>query len=295
MGNEICEVCNSRKPTYNYAGRTPRRCTFCKSPGMVNTHHKRCEVCNSKTPSYNFAWETSPSRCYECKEMCMVPVFNKNRLCEVCKITRATYKLRGESTLRRCGKCKEPGMVHKSVCPGANNTCTYGVRSKKYDGYCTFCFTNMFPLDPRTFEIRSKSKENAVRDYINTLFEGFQHDKPLVTGHCDCTIRRRIDHRKLIGNTLLAIETDENQHKSYSMMDEEMRYNDLFMAFPGRWVYIRFNPDSYISKCGKRKNPHLSTRLRILGEEIRVQMRRIEEGLNTDLVERIYLFYDGYD
>ena len=51
-----------------------------------------------------------------------------------------------------------------------------------------------------------------VRDRINQEFEGFYHDKPLWTNDCDCTHRRRIDHRKLIGNTLLAIETDENQH-----------------------------------------------------------------------------------
>ena len=65
------------------------------------------------------------------------------------------------------------------------------------------------------------------------------------TTHCDCAIRRRIDHRKLIGNTLLAIETDENQHKSYSKSDEEARYNDLFMAFGGKFVFIRFNGTFY--------------------------------------------------
>lgn len=37
----------------------------------------------------------------------------------------------------------------------------------------------------------------------------FIHDKPLYTGQCNCTHRRRIDHRKQIGNNVLAIETDE--------------------------------------------------------------------------------------
>ena len=87
-----------------------------------------------------------------------------------------------------------------------------------------------------------------VRDFINTFYNGFQHDKSLSTGHCNCNHRRRIDHRKLIGNTLLVIETDENQHKSYDKMDEEIRHDDLYMAFSGKWIYIRFNPDKYIDE-----------------------------------------------
>ena len=52
-----------------------------------------------------------------------------------------------------------------------------------------------------------------VRNRINQEFEGFIHDTPLYTGNCDCTHRRRIDHRKMIGNTILAIETDEFGHR----------------------------------------------------------------------------------
>jgi hypothetical protein len=52
-----------------------------------------------------------------------------------------------------------------------------------------------------------------VRNIINKNFDGFIHDTPLYTDNCDCTHRRRIDHRKLIGNTILAIETDEFGHR----------------------------------------------------------------------------------
>jgi len=48
-----------------------------------------------------------------------------------------------------------------------------------------------------------------------------------MTRHCDCSIIRQIDNRKLIGSTLLVIKTDEIQHKSYDKMDEETRYDDL--------------------------------------------------------------------
>jgi hypothetical protein len=104
-------------------------------------------------------------------------------------------------------------------------------------------------------------------------------------------MKRRIDHRKLIGNTLLCIETDENQHKSYDKKDEEIRYDDLMMIHGGKFIFIRFNPDKFI-KDGKRVNPMISTRLSILKQEIEKQITRIHEEDN-DLVEIIHLFYDN--
>ena len=179
---------------------------------------------------------------------------------------------------------------------GITEACPYNTSGNpKYKNYCTECFKRNFPLDPTTFQIQSKTKEIAVRDFINQYFDGFQHNKPLQTGHCDCTMRRSIDHRKLIGNTLLAIETDENQHKSYDKMDEEIRYDDLYMAHSGKWIYIRFNPDKYIDKKGIRKNPMIYTRLEKLKNEIEKQIKRIENEENSELVERVYMYYDNYD
>ena len=82
-------------------------------------------------------------------------------------------------------------------------------------------------------------------------------------------------------------------------MDEETRYNDLYMAFSGRWIYIRFNPDKYKGENGKTKDTNLKSRLTVLKNEIDKQIERINNGLNLkneeELVERIYMYYDGYD
>jgi hypothetical protein len=174
--------------------------------------------------------------------------------------------------------------VRSTKCPGP---CIDTQGSKKYDGYCTHCFQHLFPSDPRTFQIRSKTKEIAVRDYINYHFDGFIHDKPILYG-CDCVHRRRIDHRKLIGNTILAIETDENQHKLYDAKDEKARYNDLVMAFTCKWIFIRFNPDRYRLTNGSVKNPTMATRLR----ELHAEIDRQKSNENTKLLEEIYLYYD---
>ena len=115
---------------------------------------------------------------------------------------------------------------------------------------------------------------------------------PLWTGNCDCSHRRRIDHRKLFGNTLLCIETDENQHKGYDKDDEEIRYDDLYMLHSGKFIFIRFNPDKFKDKNGKSINPMMYTRLPILKEEIEKQIKRIENEENKELLEIIKLYYD---
>ena len=166
------------------------------------------------------------------------------------------------------------------------------IGNKKYKGYCTYCFQHMFPKDPLTFQIRSKTKEIAVRDFINANYDGFQHDIPIQYGGCDCSHRRRVDHRKLYNGIMLAIETDEYQHKYYDKIDEENRYNDLFMAYSGKWIFIRFNPDKYINKDGKNKNPLISTRLLALQIQMDKQISRIENNENTDLIEVIYMYFD---
>lgn len=77
-------------------------------------------------------------------------------------------------------------------------------------------------------------------------------------------------------------------------MDEETRYDDLFMAHSGKWIYIRFNPDKYINAKGILKNPMIATRLEALKTEIEKQLERVEREENFELVERVYMYYDGY-
>jgi hypothetical protein len=191
-----------------------------------------------------------------------------------------------------CASCKKNNMIdiHHTKCKSEN---CYTSANKSYKGYCANCFQHLFPTDPLTFQIRSKTKEIAVRDFINSRFEGFQHDKPLWYNEsvCDCTTKRRIDHRKLINNTLLCVETDENQHKFYSKEDEIARYNDVFMAFGGKFIFIRFNPDKYKNN-GKTCNPMLINRLPVLENEINKQIKRIETNENSELLEVIELYYD---
>jgi hypothetical protein len=154
----------------------------------------------------------------------------------------------------------------------------------KYDGLCARCFKEIFPDDERSKKVYRHTKEIMVRNHINSYFDGFIHDRPLYTGGCDCTHRRRVDHRKLIGNTVLAIETDEFGHRSYDKTDEEIRYDDLYMLHSGKWIYIRFNPDTNVSKMD------IIDKLDKLIETMEECIDRIEREENTELVEIIKLY-----
>jgi hypothetical protein len=120
--------------------------------------------------------------------------------------------------------------------------------------------------------------------FIDKHFQDFRHNKYIETAHpCDCTKRRRIDHRRCIGNTLICVETDERAYEGYSVQDERDRYHDAIMDWGGKLVFIRFNPDG--------KGFTMDEKQARLAEEINEQVRRVEAEENTELCERVYLFY----
>jgi hypothetical protein len=181
------------------------------------------------------------------------------------------------SAIAKTNKCVAHGGG--SRCPNCIDWIDSRSGSSTYDGYCATCFKRIFPDDPRSKVIYTHTKEIMVRNIINKNFDGFVHDKPLYTANCDCTHRRRIDHRKMIGNTILAIETDEFGHIGYDKKDEEIRYNDVYMIHSGKWIFIRFNPDENISKMD------IKEKLKKLIETIHKCILRIQNEENVELVE----------
>ena len=276
---------------YNYKNNKKRLyCNKHKKEDMINIHAKYCIEKNCEVQScFNYITEKVPLYCNTHKKEGMVDIKSIKCVINDCN-NRPIYNFEGEQP-KYCGLHKKDNMIDVVTIKCNQEMCL--VRGNiKYDGYCTFCFVNKFPKDKRVFQIRKKSKELKVRDYINENFKGFIHDKPLWTSNCNCDHRRRIDHRKLINDTLLCIETDEGQHKRYSKEDEQNRLNDIFMVHGGKIIFIRFNPDSYKDNFGKKRNPQMKTRLRVLGEEINKQIDRIEKNKNIKIVENIFLYYD---
>lgn len=87
---------------------------------------------------------------------------------------------------------------------------------------------------------------------------------------------------------MLCIEIDETQHKYYNKQDENDRYDNLFMDFSGKYIFIRYNPDKY-KLNGINKNPKFETRMQVLLKEIQKQENRIQQNENKQLVEIVKL------
>jgi hypothetical protein len=177
-------------------------------------------------------------------------------------------------------KCIEHGGGLR--CPHCITWPDSRIGNPDYDNYCATCFKFLFPKDPR---VKSHGfKELQTKTFIDKHFQDFRHNKYIETAHpCDCTKRRRIDHRRCIGNTLICVETDERAHEGYSVQDERDRYHDAIMDWGGKLVFIRFNPDG--------KGFSMDEKHGRLAEEINEQVRRVEAEENTELCERVYLFY----
>ena len=277
-------------------------CYRCKTSTMIYVCKPLCK-CLKSSPYFGDLNDTRAVCCFNCKTPSMTKIstkYNQKKEWTLQKGQTITFNWYNKtdgttSEYTRVVRFVGPCGVH-FMCPGAlGHECPYKrTANPKYFHFCIECFRRQHPTDPLTFQIRGKTKEIAVRDFINENFEGFHHDIPLQT--CgDCTVRRRIDHYKLFGNTTLYIETDEHQHTSYSKKDEETRYNDIVAGFTSKHIFIRFNPDGYKNSKGQRRNQSMQVRLEILKREIEKQISRISNNDNTELIEKVFLFYNGFE
>ena len=62
---------------------------------------------------------------------------------------------------------------------------------------------------------------------------------------------------------MLCVETDGNQHKKYIKNDENIRYDNLFMDFNGKYIFIGYNPHKFIDKYNISKKKHFSFQKRM--------------------------------
>jgi len=155
------------------------------------------------------------------------------------------------------------------------------------------CYVNLFPDDPLSKTARLKSKELQVKAFLFEEFpDRFKHNKQLVIGDCTFPHRRYIDFHCMIGDTLVAIEVDENQHRGYDKNDEELRINEILhnIGFDKKMVFVRFNPDRFTEK-GKQKRVPIEKRLDKLKKTLSDIFEYLENHEYEDIHTEFKLFY----
>jgi len=160
------ENCKKR-PTYNYVNKhKPIYCFNHKLEGMVSKDNRKClkDNCNLR-PSCNYENENKPIYCSKHKLENMINIISEKCEHKPCKL-KPSYNFENEIGHRFCFNHKLEGMISKDSRKCISNLC-FGTRgNKNYNGYCTYCFQYLFPDNPLTLQIRKKSKELKVRDYL---------------------------------------------------------------------------------------------------------------------------------
>uniref|UniRef100_A0A6C0DQ75 Endonuclease n=1 Tax=viral metagenome TaxID=1070528 RepID=A0A6C0DQ75_9ZZZZ len=239
------EGCNV-SPSYRFEQDT--HCRFCsehKLEGMIDGKHKKCNYSGcGKTPSFNYECEEIPMYCGEHKLEEMIDV--KHDKCEVSGcILRPVFNFFSEKKGRFCFSHKLDNMedVVSKTC--ISEWCNTNTNNSKYNGYCLFCYVNLFPDNPVSRNY--KTKEKNVVDFVLENFPQFTwvSDKKVKDG---CS-RRRPDLLLDLGYQVIIIEIDENQHIDYDCSCENKRLMEISKDVGHRpIVFIRFNPDSYVNR-----------------------------------------------
>ena len=240
-------------------------------------YHEKCKfyVCKHDIIYYD--------ECMECKNELIIEnkcKHNKRSICKACRkyneacgITNICIHNNNINKCVECGfidicshnkifsECYECDRFHcrhnklKTNCKicGGSNLCqsiwceTFG--NKKYNGYCLRCYINLFPDQPNTRNYKTKEKD--VVDRVIQKFPNFVWiaDKK-IEGGCS---KRRPDLLLDYGSHIIIIEVDENKHTDYDCSCENKRLMEISKDLEHRpIVFIRFNPDNYIDKNGKK-------------------------------------------
>lgn len=298
--HEGCKV----KPIYNTEGE--KKALYCAShkiEGMINVISPTCihEGCRT-IPYYNFANQKQALYCVSHKLNGMVDVKHCTCIYDGCH-TRASYNMEGETRALYCSSHKLNGMVDIKN-PICKTVMCYTRVKDKYDGYCLFCYMNIFP--DKTVSRNYKTKEYSVVENVKTKYSTLNwiSDK-IIHGGCS---RRRPDLLLDLGHQIIIVEVDENQHIDYDCSCENKRIMQLSQDLNHRpIVFIRFNPDDYINNgtsigscwginnqgiciVKKNKKEEWHQRLSVLEEHINYWIN--PENKTDKMIEVIQLFYD---
>jgi hypothetical protein len=243
----IHEGCKIR-PSYNIEGEKGAiYCSVHKKDKMIDVKSKTCIYQGCKTiPSYNIEGKKGALYCSVHKKDKMIDVKSKICIHEGCK-TVPSYNNEGEKGALYCSAHKLDGMIDIKNATCKTKYCNTHVQ-KKYDGYCLYCYMNLFPDKPVTRNY--KTKEYTVVEFVKSRFpdKTWIADKIIQAG---CS-KRRPDLLLDLGYQIIIVEIDENQHIDYDCSCENKRLMELSQDVGHRpIIFIRFNPDEYLEKSDK--------------------------------------------
>lgn len=268
--------------------------SICKDCGgsLMCKHGKYKSKCKDCGGSGLCVHEKQKSRCRDCGGSSFCEHGKRKSRCILCKGS----EICAHNKLKSCCKlCGGKSLCKSEWCETSGNP--------KYERYCVYCYTNLFPDKP--IVRNNKTKERNVVDNVKKCYPNFTWvtDKQIQDG---CS-RKRPDLLLDLGSHIIIVEIDENAHTNYDCSCENKRLMGLSEDVGHRpIVFIRFNPDQYVDNTGEiikscwkinktsgilqidaKKECEWKERINMLIEEIQYWINNQSEKI----VEIIELFY----
>jgi hypothetical protein len=149
----LCK-CGTR-PVFGFIGdKKATCCKDCKEEHMEDIISKKC-LCGLSQPSFGFYGDKNPTCCSQCLKLGMLNICL--RLC-VCTLASPTFGFIDDLIPSCCRSCRKDGMVDiasrrcKQIITTEEGTSQCERRAGRYsyyDDYCSICFHQLFPDDPR--------------------------------------------------------------------------------------------------------------------------------------------------
>jgi len=315
--NKKCEHpggCDLR-PTYDTQGGIGRYCKKHKSPEMVDVKHTNCEDpggCDLR-PTYDIPGGIG-RYCKKHKSPEMVDVMN--RKCEDTPCSSPPIYGRPGHPRSHCAKHKQPGMIRRpnGKCKSCKEPAIWGTNwipihceihktedeTNLVEKSCASCGL-LYILDkenkcencnPESFATARLAKQNALMDYLNARdLKGDSTDTTIDRGECG---KERPDRVFDLGDKIIVLECDENQHGDRQCLCEQTRMVNIGQSFGGTPVYfIRWNPDDYSPENDKKMPEPLAKRYRLVGDLLKSIIKG-KTVLPKALVSARYMYYDGW-
>jgi len=304
-----CIQCNGTGICEHKKRRT--RCIDCNGTGICE-HKKRRSACVDCNGSQICEHKKQKSKCVDCEGKGICIHQKRRSICIECDGSGICEHKRRRSQCKECNGtniCEH--QKHKSCCKicGGSALCESSWCStraiKKYEGYCLSCFVNNPENAGKTVVRNYKTKERHVVTYIQQNFPEYDwiHDKK-INGGCS---KRRPDLMLDLLTHVIVVEVDENQHKYYDSICNNMRTMQLSQDNAHRpSVFIRFNPDGYTKEGEKVPSCFYLNSLGVCvvskkqTNQWKLRLEELEKTIEKYLVfneeyktvERINLFYD---
>jgi hypothetical protein len=274
-------------------------CNEHKLSNMINVLVKQCIHPDCKTrPHFNMPNQKGGLYCSIHKLTNMVNVIEKTCIHPDCK-TFPHFNIKDKKGGLYCSLHKLPGMINIVSKTCKTPFCNSYVSKRYNKEYCLYCYVHLFPDTPVSRNY--KTKEISVVEFIKTTFPQYSWitDKRVQDG---CS-KRRPDIFLDLGDQILIVEVDENQHIDYDCSCENKRLMELSQDVGHRpIVFIRFNPDSYmdqeekIPSCWELNNSGFcviqnKTDWEQRLDALKQQMEYWIQERTTKLIEVVQLFY----